>query len=106
MEDRPRVLELSLDRPDPDAMGGVALHVAALALHAPHDVPFYSAHPDGEDLIVEQWSPRRLVAALPMTGPLDDTTGRPALAQRSCTSIHPASARMPLPGRSARPVWG
>lgn len=87
------MLELSLDRPDPDAMGGVALHVAALALHAPHDVPFYSAHPDGEDLIVEQWSPRRLVAALPMTGPLDDTTGRSsalaaAIAGTRATVLH------------------
>lgn len=93
MEEPARVLSLCLDCPDPDAMGGVALHAAALALHTPRDLAFYSAYPDGDELIVEQWAPRRLVAALPMKGSADEIRARSealaaAIAGTRSTVLH------------------
>ncbi|HVW26682.1 MAG TPA: glycosyltransferase [Polyangiaceae bacterium] len=61
-----RVLQLALDRPDPDALGGVAVHAAALCRHAPRTLTCFTAYPSSGDLLVEAWSPRMLVAALPM----------------------------------------
>ena len=60
-----RVLQLCLDRPDPVALGGVAVHVAALSSHVPPGVTVFTAYPSAGDLLVEGWSPRRLVAAVP-----------------------------------------
>ncbi|HEX4335281.1 MAG TPA: glycosyltransferase [Polyangiaceae bacterium] len=62
-----RVLQLSPARPDADALGGVTVHVAALAEHAPASVTTLTAYPSGDELLVEAWKPRRLVAALPLT---------------------------------------
>jgi glycosyltransferase involved in cell wall biosynthesis len=95
MEESTRVLQLSLDRPDPDAMGGVALHAAALALHAPHEVRVYSAHLDGDELLVEEWSPRRLVAALPIA---DDTASRSATLTAALAGTEAAVLHVHSPG--------
>jgi glycosyltransferase involved in cell wall biosynthesis len=65
---RTRVLLLTCDRPDPRALGGIALHVAALAQNAPPRVALFTAHVAGNELRVESWKPRRLVAILPLTG--------------------------------------
>jgi glycosyltransferase involved in cell wall biosynthesis len=84
-----RVLQLTLDRPDPEALGGVAVHAAALCRHAPRNLTFFTAYPDAGDLLVEAWSPRMLVAALPMV----DTSARAgaltaALAGTGATVLH------------------
>jgi glycosyltransferase involved in cell wall biosynthesis len=72
------VLLLSSDSPDSRALGGVALHVAALARNASAHVHLYTAHPRGGALHVERWSPQvdgrspragRLVAAVPLAPP-------------------------------------
>src|SRR5690242_18642473 len=62
-----RVLQLSVDRPDREALGGVAVHAAALCEHGPRDLTSFTAYPSSGDLLVEAWSPRMLVAAIPMS---------------------------------------
>jgi glycosyltransferase involved in cell wall biosynthesis len=84
-----RVLQLTLDRPDPEALGGVAVHAAALCRHAPRNLTFFSAYPASGDLLVEASSPRMLVAALPMA----DSNARAgaltaALAGTGATVLH------------------
>jgi glycosyltransferase involved in cell wall biosynthesis len=84
-----RVLQLTLDRPDPEALGGVAVHAAALCRHAPRSLTFFTAYPASGDLLVEAWSPRMLVAALPMA----DSSARAgaltaALAGTGATVLH------------------
>ena len=66
---RPRVLLLSSDSPDSRALGGVALHVAALARNASAHVDLFTVHPRGGALHVERWKPRRLIAAVPLAPP-------------------------------------
>jgi glycosyltransferase involved in cell wall biosynthesis len=63
---RARVLQLSADRPDADALGGVQVHVAVLAEKAASEVTLHTAYPSGGELRVEQWGPRRLAALLPI----------------------------------------
>jgi glycosyltransferase involved in cell wall biosynthesis len=62
------VLMLAGSAPDPGALGGVSVHVAALAAHAPRGLSVVTAFPHAGELSVEQWGPRRLVAVLPLPG--------------------------------------
>jgi glycosyltransferase involved in cell wall biosynthesis len=62
----PRVLQLCLDRPDTEGLGGVSLHVAALSTLCPPAVTAFTAYPSAGSLVVEEWEPRRLVALLPV----------------------------------------
>jgi glycosyltransferase involved in cell wall biosynthesis len=64
-----RVLHLSAAPPDPDALGGVSVHVAALATNAPASVTMHTAHPSGAALEVARWAPRGLAALLPLSTP-------------------------------------
>ncbi len=61
------VLMLCADAPDPHGIGGVQVHTAALALNALAGMRTYTAHPDGNELVVEGWQPnRRRIAYLPI----------------------------------------
>jgi glycosyltransferase involved in cell wall biosynthesis len=62
------VLMLASAAPDPGALGGVPVHVAALAAHAPRGISVATAYPHGGELSVEEWGPRRLAATLPLPG--------------------------------------
>jgi glycosyltransferase involved in cell wall biosynthesis len=83
-----RILQLSLDRPDPDALGGVAVHVAALSLHAPANVTVFTAHPSAGELLVEAWAPRRLVAALPVQSDDGASALAAAIVGTDATVLH------------------
>jgi glycosyltransferase involved in cell wall biosynthesis len=61
-----RVLLVTASSPDAEGPGGVAMHVAALASHAPRGVLVRTAYPEGGMLHVEDWAPRRLAALLPL----------------------------------------
>src|SRR5688572_24532037 len=67
-----RVLLLAADRPDPEGLGGVQLHTAALVRHAPEDATVYTVYPRAHALWLERWNPRRVVAALPVGHPPDN----------------------------------
>jgi glycosyltransferase involved in cell wall biosynthesis len=62
------VLLLTSDPPDARALGGVPVHVAALANGAAGEVTVHTAHPTGNELWVERWGPRHLAAVLPLDG--------------------------------------
>jgi glycosyltransferase involved in cell wall biosynthesis len=62
------VLLLGSDPPDAQALGGVPIHVAALAQGAASDITVHTAHPHGNELRVERWGPRCLAAVLPLDG--------------------------------------
>lgn len=65
----PGVLHVSAVAPDPDALGGVAIHVAALAGNAPGGVVVHTAHPHAGTLRVTRWGEgERLAAILPLPG--------------------------------------
>jgi len=57
------VLLVSATRPDPAALGGVDVHVAALATSARH-AEVLSAYPSSSGFVVEAWNPRRPVAVV------------------------------------------
>lgn len=58
------MLHLVGARPDPEALGGVAIHVAALARHMAEWVTVHTAHPTPTGLSVTRWSPNPTPAAL------------------------------------------
>lgn len=50
------VLHVSAAAPDPDSLGGVAIHVAALARHTPRDIMVHTVHPGAGALLVQRWN--------------------------------------------------
>lgn len=64
------VLLVSATRPDPAALGGVDVHVAALATASRH-AEVLTAYPSPSGLVVEAWRPRRPVALVS----IDDARG-------------------------------
>lgn len=63
------VLHVSAVAPDAESLGGVAIHVAALAQHTGRNVEVYTMHPDPFGLRVQRWDPEaRLEAVLPWSG--------------------------------------
>jgi glycosyltransferase involved in cell wall biosynthesis len=91
------VLLLCDGRPDPRALGGVQVHVAALARWAPPPVKVLTAHVEGGNrLVVEGWRPsRHTVAEVPFTrATLDPTEEDPALRRALEVAVAAAGANV------------
>jgi glycosyltransferase involved in cell wall biosynthesis len=97
------VLLVSATRPDPAALGGIDVHVAALATSS-RRAEVLSAYPSPSGLVVEAWGPRRAVAVVPL---LPGESERGGLGHAIAAALHGTCAdvlHLHSPGLGARAI--